>query len=166
MLIAIRSSACSMRPPTIPTLGADFSKSAKQTRQTKCLTDHFLGSLHQFACNREFACTPTEAGTRLRYNIASLSGVIFLGRSLRHETFNFSEIGGFTQYLRVYIGQIRAKPQQLSGLAATVTSESGIGYRMIFCTVTLSTLSRTARRKFAACAGTAYESNGKRVRCL
>lgn len=35
-----------------------------------------------------------------------------------------------TQYLRVYIGQVRDKLETEPGLGKTITSESGIGYRM------------------------------------
>ncbi len=35
-----------------------------------------------------------------------------------------------TQYLRVYIGQVRNKLEAAAGLGASITSESGIGYRM------------------------------------
>ncbi len=35
-----------------------------------------------------------------------------------------------TQYLRVYIGQVREKLNSIGGLGAHITSESGIGYRM------------------------------------
>jgi two-component system KDP operon response regulator KdpE len=35
-----------------------------------------------------------------------------------------------TQYLRVYIGQVRAKLERVKGLGACIVSESGIGYRM------------------------------------
>ncbi len=35
-----------------------------------------------------------------------------------------------TQYLRVYIGQVREKLNAAGGLGAHITSESGIGYRM------------------------------------
>ncbi|WP_443750116.1 response regulator transcription factor [Asticcacaulis solisilvae] len=35
-----------------------------------------------------------------------------------------------TQYLRVYIGQVRNKLEAAAGLGTSITSESGIGYRM------------------------------------
>jgi two-component system, OmpR family, KDP operon response regulator KdpE len=35
-----------------------------------------------------------------------------------------------TQYLRVYIGQVREKLERAAGLGQSITSESGIGYRM------------------------------------
>ncbi len=35
-----------------------------------------------------------------------------------------------TQYLRVYIGQVREKLESVAGLGRCITSESGIGYRM------------------------------------
>jgi len=35
-----------------------------------------------------------------------------------------------TQYLRVYIGQVRTKLDTIPGLGASIVSESGIGYRM------------------------------------
>ena len=35
-----------------------------------------------------------------------------------------------TQYLRVYIGQVRAKLEEAGKLGSSIVSESGIGYRM------------------------------------
>ncbi len=45
-----------------------------------------------------------------------------------------------TQYLRVYIGQVREKLERAAGLGQSITSESGIGYRM----ETLSTAAAVA----------------------
>ncbi len=56
------------------------------------------------------------------------------GRMLTHK-YILKEVWGAahtddTQYLRVYIGQVREKLETVSGLGKAITSESGIGYRM------------------------------------
>jgi two-component system KDP operon response regulator KdpE len=56
------------------------------------------------------------------------------GRMLTHKHI-LKEVWGAahtddTQYLRVYIGQVRDKLETVPGLGKAITSESGIGYRM------------------------------------
>ncbi len=45
-----------------------------------------------------------------------------------------------TQYLRVYIGQVRNKLEAAAGLGTSITSESGIGYRMEALTASAGTV--------------------------
>ncbi len=56
------------------------------------------------------------------------------GRSLTHKDILREVWGpshtGATQYLRVYIGQLRAKLDASGGLGRCIASESGVGYRM------------------------------------
>jgi two-component system KDP operon response regulator KdpE len=56
------------------------------------------------------------------------------GRMLTHKQI-LKEVWGpahleDTQYLRVYIGQVRDKLETREGLGKSIVSESGIGYRM------------------------------------
>ncbi len=56
------------------------------------------------------------------------------GRMLTHKQI-LKEVWGpahldDTQYLRVYIGQVRDKLDAAAGLGKSIVSESGIGYRM------------------------------------
>ncbi|EGF93254.1 response regulator [Asticcacaulis biprosthecium C19] len=64
------------------------------------------------------------------------------GRMLTHKQI-LKEVWGpahtdDTQYLRVYIGQVREKLATVPGLGQSITSESGIGYRMELLTAAVA----------------------------
>jgi two-component system KDP operon response regulator KdpE len=60
--------------------------------------------------------------------------MVNLGRMLTHKQILKQVWGNAhaddTQYLRVYIGQVRAKLEKCPGLGELIISEAGIGYRM------------------------------------
>jgi len=80
-----------------------------------------------FVGERRIALTPKEFALLQVF-------VVNKGRMLTHKHI-LKEVWGpahtdDTQYLRVYIGQLREKLEVLPGLGKSIVSESGIGYRM------------------------------------
>ncbi|WP_229807547.1 response regulator [Asticcacaulis endophyticus] len=80
-----------------------------------------------FISDERVAFTPKEYDL-LRYFLVNR------GRMLTHKQI-LKEVWGpahldDTQYLRVYIGQVREKLETVPGLGKSIVSESGIGYRM------------------------------------
>lgn len=80
-----------------------------------------------FVDNQRVAFTPKE------FNLLH-TFVVNKGKMLTHKQI-LREVWGpahadDTQYLRVYIGQVREKLQTAAGLGHSIVSESGIGYRM------------------------------------
>lgn len=80
----------------------------------------------------------TRAGTELRLTPKEFELLSFLarhaGRVVTHRQILAAVWGPAhtddTQYLRVYIGQVRDKLETRPGLGKSIVSESGIGYRM------------------------------------
>ncbi|MBW8733463.1 MAG: response regulator transcription factor [Asticcacaulis sp.] len=92
---------------------------------------------HEVAINDELvAFTPKE------FNLLNLfvtnKGKMITHKQILREVWGPQHVDD-TQYLRVYIGQVRNKLEAAAGLGASITSESGIGYRMETLSATAST---------------------------
>ncbi len=80
-----------------------------------------------FIGDRRIAFTPKEFN--LLHTFMTNKGKMLTHKQILREVWGPAHTDD-TQYLRVYIGQVREKLQAAGGLGSSIVSESGIGYRM------------------------------------
>ena len=80
-----------------------------------------------FVGERQVTFTPKEFN--LLHTFIANKGKMLTHKQILREVWGPAHTDD-TQYLRVYIGQVREKLQGAGGLGSSIVSESGIGYRM------------------------------------
>jgi len=80
-----------------------------------------------FVHDKRIAFTPKEFN--LLHTFMANKGKMLTHKQILREVWGPAHTDD-TQYLRVYIGQVREKLQAAAGLGSSIVSESGIGYRM------------------------------------
>jgi two-component system KDP operon response regulator KdpE len=80
-----------------------------------------------FVNDKRIAFTPKEFN--LLHTFMANKGKMLTHKQILREVWGPAHTDD-TQYLRVYIGQVREKLQAAGGLGGSIVSESGIGYRM------------------------------------